>query len=114
MRISDWSSDVCSSDLWCNAAISGEFAPSFKGREVISINQHCSRSEERRVGKECVSTCRSRWSTYHEKKKYNNNISKRLRLHTSLKTPIYTYSTISLLIIVLVTFSYNICILQLL
>src|SRR3546814_10328690 len=23
------------------------------------------RSEERRVGKECVSTCRSRWSTYH-------------------------------------------------
>src|SRR3546814_15605394 len=30
-----------------------------------------SRSEERRVGKECVSTCRSRWSTYHEKKKRN-------------------------------------------
>src|SRR3546814_12128575 len=27
------------------------------------------RSEERRVGKECVSTCRSRWSTYHQKKK---------------------------------------------
>src|SRR3546814_11247064 len=27
------------------------------------------RSEERRVGKECVSTCRSRWSTYHSKKK---------------------------------------------
>src|SRR3546814_11230651 len=26
------------------------------------------RSEERRVGKECVSTCRSRWSTYHYKK----------------------------------------------
>src|SRR3546814_15205756 len=26
------------------------------------------RSEERRVGKECVSTCRSRWSTYHSKK----------------------------------------------
>src|SRR3546814_14022457 len=24
-----------------------------------------SRSEERRVGKECVSTCRSRWSPYH-------------------------------------------------
>src|SRR3546814_14584436 len=32
------------------------------------------RSEERRVGKECVSTCRSRWSPYHEKKK-NNNIT---------------------------------------
>src|SRR3546814_13443098 len=30
------------------------------------------RSEERRVGKECVSTCRSRWSTYHYKK--NNKI----------------------------------------
>src|SRR3546814_20544594 len=29
------------------------------------------RSEERRVGKECVSTCRSRWSPYHEKKKNN-------------------------------------------
>src|SRR3546814_11947922 len=27
------------------------------------------RSEERRVGKECVSTCRSRWSPYHAKKK---------------------------------------------
>src|SRR3546814_3697948 len=37
------------------------------------------RSEERRVGKECVSTCRSRWSPYHSKKKiytrsYNSNI----------------------------------------
>src|SRR3546814_11567955 len=29
------------------------------------------RSEERRVGKECVSTCRSRWSPYHQKKKNN-------------------------------------------
>src|SRR3546814_17916638 len=34
------------------------------------------RSEERRVGKECVSTCRSRWSPYHYKKnKYINDIS---------------------------------------
>src|SRR3546814_14199560 len=33
------------------------------------------RSEERRVGKECVSTCRSRWSPDHsKKKKFNNNI----------------------------------------
>src|SRR3546814_17967914 len=31
--------------------------------------QPARRSEERRVGKECVSTCRSRWSTYHYKKK---------------------------------------------
>src|SRR3546814_12421637 len=31
------------------------------------------RSAERRVGKECVSTCRSRWSPYHSKKKTNKN-----------------------------------------
>src|SRR3546814_19132347 len=31
------------------------------------------RSEERRVGKECVSTCRSRWTPYHYKKKINDN-----------------------------------------
>src|SRR3546814_14841478 len=32
-------------------------------------NVMAERSEERRVGKECVSTCRSRWSPYHSKKK---------------------------------------------
>src|SRR3546814_16846413 len=32
------------------------------------VEDHLTRSDERRVGKECVSTCRSRWSTYHEKK----------------------------------------------
>src|SRR3546814_19387617 len=37
------------------------------------------RSEERRVGKECVSTCRSRWSPYHEKKK------KKIRKHGKQK-----------------------------
>src|SRR3546814_11111891 len=31
----------------------------------ISTPNCCMRSEERRVGKECVSTCRSRWSPYH-------------------------------------------------
>src|SRR3546814_17479877 len=31
--------------------------------------ERLSRSEERRVGKECVSTCRSRWSPYHSKTK---------------------------------------------
>src|SRR3546814_18794029 len=38
---------------------------------VAKIVEHggCNRSEERRVGKECVSSCRSRWSTYHSKKK---------------------------------------------
>src|SRR3546814_16889371 len=40
------------------------------------------RSEERRVGKECVSTCRSRWSPYHSKK---NNITTlyRIQYHTA-------------------------------
>src|SRR3546814_20870206 len=85
MRISDWSSDVYSSDL----------ARAGVGRAVIVMllmvlvrvrcrgvamgwilgrNPHCDdcldadRSEERRGGKECVSTCRSRWSQYHYKK----------------------------------------------
>src|SRR3546814_7294841 len=64
MRISDWSSDVCSSDL------------AYRLRETYprkvhlspkdrSIKNRRTRSEERRVGKECVSTCRSRWSPYH-------------------------------------------------
>src|SRR3546814_14597556 len=37
------------------------------------------RSEERRVGKECVSTCRSRWSSYHYNKQHS---TKRARHHT--------------------------------
>src|SRR3546814_19404098 len=32
---------------------------------TIAANNIVNRSEERRVGKECVSTCRSRWSPYH-------------------------------------------------
>src|SRR3546814_13633042 len=42
------------------------------------------RSEERRVGKECVSTCRSRWSPYHEKKKIKKyiNTTRTYRTHT--------------------------------
>src|SRR3546814_2233357 len=67
MRISDWSSDVCSSDLR---------TPTAPSRSVPSRDTWHSdfsqlalplfmRSEERRVGKECVSTCRSRWSPYH-------------------------------------------------
>src|SRR3546814_12794512 len=35
----------------------------------LANKSYRSRSEERRVGKECVSTCRSRWSTYHSTKK---------------------------------------------
>src|SRR3546814_17030415 len=38
----------------------------------IFITEATFRSEERRVGKECVSTCRSRWSPYHSKKNQRN------------------------------------------
>src|SRR3546814_17128153 len=42
------------------------------------------RSEERRVGKECVSTCRSRWSTYHynKKSKHKNDNTHKIRVRT--------------------------------
>src|SRR3546814_6945434 len=62
MRISDWSSDVCSSDLL--PAIFGRVEASRRHR-VAQFVFRLIRSEERRVGKECVSTCRSRWSPYH-------------------------------------------------
>src|SRR3546814_15893461 len=113
MRISDWSSDVCSSDLFdlsrwgfvvtcrftlnwepirvgCHesehvgpSSIVGEACDFVSQLQIVMMlkrhdqksgdalrNSHaelfCSmRSEERRVGKECVSTCRSRWSPYH-------------------------------------------------
>src|SRR3546814_3218516 len=103
MRISDWSSDVCSSDL--ETADHGNLAGDHDvGRALDAVDQrlatavqvielgfgnrivdvdgregqlallrhlvqtvHASRgrSEERRGGKECVRTCRSRWSQYH-------------------------------------------------
>src|SRR3546814_9560674 len=72
MRISDWSSDVCSSDLLQRG---GEAVLHIALEEVGEERRHQApailgdqallRSEERRVGKECVSTCRSRWSPYH-------------------------------------------------
>src|SRR3546814_8214932 len=79
MRISDWSSDVCSSDLATRIVIRaiGDVEPGQSGVDIYTlqkfqrsnqntcINQRPLRSEERRVGKECVSTCRSRWSPYH-------------------------------------------------
>src|SRR3546814_12604912 len=106
MRISDWSSDVCSSDLQGLDLLSdavSELGGGFDGlshktglqqsllKQIIDVQnggvsvqdfaartgdllQHFvgmivqmsrERSEERRVGKECVSTCRSRWSAYH-------------------------------------------------
>src|SRR3546814_14551568 len=99
MRISDWSSDVCSSDLgldmshpmdahridsrgvvWrSRSADAREGVQSFLERRSAVFSENVSngmpdffpwwdepdRSDERRVGKECVSTCRSRWSPYH-------------------------------------------------
>src|SRR3546814_17171998 len=65
MRISDWSSDVCSSDLPARLNAS---RLSQATRVRSSQPRSAARSEERRVGKECVSTCRSRWSPYHSKK----------------------------------------------
>src|SRR3546814_7084809 len=89
MRISDWSSDVCSSDLvngvslrvargetlglvgesGCGKSTLGRAmlrlvqasggAVRFEGSDVLTS------SEGRRVGKGCVSRCRSRWSPYH-------------------------------------------------
>src|SRR3546814_4656600 len=74
MRISDWSSDVCSSDLLeldreiRNAAFGVELVrpgDCLRGTHLDAARARAARSEERRVGKECVSTCRSRWSPYH-------------------------------------------------
>src|SRR3546814_8813941 len=112
MRISDWSSDVCSSDLLLSAAVDparmqaeelrqrldalrfakipGYFptpaeliarmidaAGDVRGKSILEPSAGsgaiadalrdagAGRSEERRVGKECVSTCRSRWLPYH-------------------------------------------------
>src|SRR3546814_3844050 len=43
-------------------ALQNAFQPS---ADLPYGNGDAARSEERRVGKECVSTCRSRWSPYH-------------------------------------------------
>ena len=47
---------------------SGKGGPVVKSRKqavAIALSEAGTRSEERRVGKECQSTCRSRWSPYH-------------------------------------------------
>src|SRR3546814_5090684 len=75
MRISDWSSDVCSSDLLRFLiqpfhALVVHQPPRLPQLQMdhphtvalVPLRQGHDRSEERRVGKECVSTCRSRWS----------------------------------------------------
>src|SRR3546814_6146475 len=72
MRISDWSSDVCSSDLGRLPGMvrsKTDDSAKTKASKAMARAERAeraeARSEERRVGKECVSTCRSRWSTYH-------------------------------------------------
>src|SRR3546814_17550844 len=87
MRISDWSSDVCSSDLRMtrpspaspgrsrsaptNPPMTGQASTTSSASTTPSTSSSTrpARSEERRVGKECVSTCRSRWSPHHSNKK---------------------------------------------
>src|SRR3546814_9937653 len=81
MRISGWSSDVCSSDLLDlqSSVFNGDAVFEAVGDSIVDgvarmavghhgkgvLSARLTRSEERRVGKECVSTCRSRWSPYH-------------------------------------------------
>src|SRR3546814_3261818 len=65
MRISDWSSDVCSSDLSNNHRVMLSHKDLQESLKKVMKKVKKTRSEERRVGKECVSTCRSRWSPYH-------------------------------------------------
>src|SRR3546814_14580974 len=83
MRISDWSSDVCSSDLsvvgdallaaGISLAEDGVGAAALVGGQWVDHNLPSPevpvRSEERRVGKECVSTCSYRSTPHHTKHK---------------------------------------------
>src|SRR6059058_5855845 len=64
VSLRDWSSDVCSSDLLDERPIDERLAHLVPiDPENRPATQGCAhRSEERRVGKECVTTCRSRWS----------------------------------------------------
>src|SRR3546814_14358825 len=100
MRISDWSSDVCSSDLeqpfiderqiarlqdfelvrfdlpivfgmedMVNGGQADILVAAAVAGDEMPVEQFIVRSEERRVGKECVSPCRSRWEPDHYQKK---------------------------------------------
>src|SRR3546814_19298801 len=93
MRISDWSSDVCSSDL--NTTTSSRRLRN-SGLNDDRTTSMTLRSEERRVGKACVSTCRYRWSRSHSKKKIHNIlniITTKQPSHNHLPTcSIHTYN----------------------
>src|SRR3546814_14278822 len=52
-----------------DGATSSRFDVDTDRHQIVASYGFRFRSEERRVGKECVSTCRSRWSPYHSKKK---------------------------------------------
>src|SRR3546814_20817033 len=109
MRISDWSSDVCSSDLkgtrgpvaiapddliTQNPKSKTTLAPSSAARMPSWINLPSTRrSEARRVGKECVSTCRSRWSTYHYKKTIKLKAEQPSEQHSTEQKPQHMTST---------------------
>src|SRR3546814_16511086 len=105
MRISDWSSDVCSSDLaveqrcvelplhlgqrhaggrlgqvqafggGTHAAMQRDLHEHVQLARADVDHQSILRSEERREGKECVSTCGSRWSPAYSNKHINSNIT---------------------------------------
>src|SRR3546814_16051906 len=93
MRISDWSSDVCSSDLspssLAHLRVRLPNARTFQVATRILSGRRgricASRSEERRVGKECVSTCISRWSPYTYNTKTNIMTSTTHTYITALK-----------------------------
>src|SRR5216117_4271400 len=74
----DWSSDVCSSDL--PRASRAKAKPSPRWPSSAGRRRGGQRSEERRVGKECPSLCRSRWSPCHYKKK-NNAMHVSIEIH---------------------------------
>src|SRR3546814_13922978 len=93
MRISDWSSDVCSSDLIATPrspivardghCLVHSSQPSIENCHRCASGGGGMRSEERRLGKECVSTCSSRWPPTHYKK------------YTHILTIVSTYTLIT-------------------
>src|SRR3546814_16364622 len=101
VRISDWSSDVCSSDLSTLMPFARTrsrksltvtwwmFGVSYQATGSSRVTGN--RSEERRVGKACVSTCRYRWSPYpYKKTNYSYIASLILKYITLIQTPIDT------------------------